>query len=97
IDDSCKKIADIIGRTVDKIAIPFGSYDRRVLSRLRRSAFQAVYTSDGGRAPFSGWLLPRETFRKSTWSDRKLVAMASRRFPIKVLQRAVVGFIKRSR
>jgi peptidoglycan/xylan/chitin deacetylase (PgdA/CDA1 family) len=70
IDDARKKLSDIIARNVDKLAIPFGYYDRRVLRRLRRSnsEIRAVFTSDGGRAPLSGWLLPRESYMTS-WTD----------------------------
>ena len=39
-----------IGRSVRRAACPFGSYDRRVLSTVRRSGYQRVYTSDGGTA-----------------------------------------------
>ena len=35
IDVASKVIAEVVGRAIDKIAIPFGSYDRRVLRRLR--------------------------------------------------------------
>ena len=73
IDDARKKLSDIIGRNVDKLAIPFGYYDRRVLRRLGRSKseFKAVFTSDGGRAHLSGWLLPRESYMTS-WTDDTL-------------------------
>ena len=38
-------------RPVTEAACPFGSYDRRVLGALRRSAYRHVYTSDRGRGP----------------------------------------------
>ncbi len=42
--------ANSIGEPVSSVAIPFGSYDRRVLRRLRGAGLRRVYTSDGGRA-----------------------------------------------
>ena len=65
IDEAPKKIADALGCAIAKVSIPFGSYDRRVVRRLRRSEAKTVFTSDGGRAPLTGWMLPRESFRTS--------------------------------
>jgi peptidoglycan/xylan/chitin deacetylase (PgdA/CDA1 family) len=48
---------------VDAAACPFGAYDRRVLARLRRVGFGAVFTSDGGRASRGAWLQARNTLR----------------------------------
>ncbi len=41
-------IADAIGRPVTRAAIPFGSYDKRVVSALRAEGFERVYNSDLG-------------------------------------------------
>jgi peptidoglycan/xylan/chitin deacetylase (PgdA/CDA1 family) len=38
----------VVGRPVTQAACPFGSYDRRVLRRLRGSGYDHVYTSDRG-------------------------------------------------
>jgi peptidoglycan/xylan/chitin deacetylase (PgdA/CDA1 family) len=98
IDGARKKIADILGRDIDKVAVPFGSYDRRVLHRLRRSEIKAVFTSDGGRAPLTGWILPREVFRTS-WDDNvALYEMATHPLSMKArIRRTVVRLIKRLR
>jgi peptidoglycan/xylan/chitin deacetylase (PgdA/CDA1 family) len=61
-----RRIEDVCARPVTKAAIPFGSYDRRVLERLRREQFECVYTSDRGLAQFGAWLKPRNTI-DSTW------------------------------
>jgi peptidoglycan/xylan/chitin deacetylase (PgdA/CDA1 family) len=50
IVDARRRIEDICGIAVTKAAIPFGSYDRRVLRRLRSEPFKHLYTSDGGLA-----------------------------------------------
>ena len=50
IDEAPRVLERIAGRPVRRVAIPFGSYDRRVLARLRRSGVQCAFTSDGGHA-----------------------------------------------
>jgi peptidoglycan/xylan/chitin deacetylase (PgdA/CDA1 family) len=54
-----QRLAELTGRPVRRVAIPFGSYDRVVLSRLRAAGVQRVHTSDGGRAVPGRWLQPR--------------------------------------
>lgn len=46
------------GAPIAATSIPFGAYDRRVL-RAVRAAYEKAYTSDGGAARASGWLVPR--------------------------------------
>ena len=41
-------LEDVVGGPVTQAACPFGSYDRRVLRRLRGSGYHHVYTSDRG-------------------------------------------------
>jgi len=98
IDEARKKISDVVGCTIDKVAIPFGSYDRRVVRRLRRSEIKTVFTSDGGRAQLTGWMLPREVFRTSWDDNRTLAEMATRPLSMKAsIRRSIVGLIKRLR
>ena len=61
IDTARRLIEDICGKAVTKVAIPFGSYDRHVLKKLRAERFDCVYTSDGGLAKSDAWLRPRQT------------------------------------
>src|SRR4051794_16526081 len=44
------ELADAIGKPVTSTALPFGAYNHRVISRLRRENFACVYTSDEGPA-----------------------------------------------
>lgn len=53
----------IVGRPVEQAACPFGSYDRRVLGRLRAAGYKHVFTSDGGWARQDAWLQGRNTLR----------------------------------
>jgi peptidoglycan/xylan/chitin deacetylase (PgdA/CDA1 family) len=54
-------IAAVSGQAVREVALPFGSYDRRVLNALRRCPFERVYTVDGGPARRDAWLQSRYT------------------------------------
>lgn len=57
-------IADVARVPICEAACPFGSYDRRVLTALRRYGFSRVYTVDGGHARRDAWLQPRYTIRR---------------------------------
>jgi peptidoglycan/xylan/chitin deacetylase (PgdA/CDA1 family) len=46
--DSKAILETVVGKPVTQAACPFGSYDRRVLRRLRGSGYDHVYTSDRG-------------------------------------------------
>ncbi|MEU0571008.1 polysaccharide deacetylase family protein [Nonomuraea sp. NPDC005983] len=59
--DAHRVIADLTGQPVSRVAIPFGSYDRRVLRRLRHAGVTRAYTSDSGRADPDAWLQARNS------------------------------------
>jgi peptidoglycan/xylan/chitin deacetylase (PgdA/CDA1 family) len=58
-----QRLEDAAGAPLDAAACPFGAYDRRVLSHLRRAGFATVFTSDGGWASRGAWLQARNTLR----------------------------------
>jgi peptidoglycan/xylan/chitin deacetylase (PgdA/CDA1 family) len=62
-DDSRGVLAELTGRAVSRVAIPFGSYDRHVLRHLRRAGITRAFTSDGGRALPHSWLQARTSLR----------------------------------
>lgn len=68
VGEARRRIEDSCGIAVTKAAIPFGSYDRRVLERLRRERLECAYTSDRGLAQSDAWLKPRDTM-DNTWLD----------------------------
>ena len=43
-------LAQELGRPVTEVAIPFGTYNRRVISHLKACGFNRIYTSDHGPA-----------------------------------------------
>jgi len=54
-------LEDVTGRAVTTVAIPFGSYDRRVLRWLKRDRWDCIYTSDRGTARVEAKMKRRET------------------------------------
>lgn len=61
IDDARASLAELSRLPVSQVSVPFGSYDRTVLTRLRRAGITRVYTSDGGRARTEAWLQARNS------------------------------------
>jgi peptidoglycan/xylan/chitin deacetylase (PgdA/CDA1 family) len=95
VDDSRRLLREVTGETIDSFAIPFGSYDRRVLRKLR--SYRTVYTSDARRAQSSGWLVPRHTFTQG-WTPDTVRHLATERYGVAQLARQrLVGAVKRLR
>jgi peptidoglycan/xylan/chitin deacetylase (PgdA/CDA1 family) len=70
----------IVGSRVVEASCPFGSYDRRVLRKLRSAGFRVIYTSDDGWASDRAWLRPRNTLRNGAAAadtERLLAAPSS--------------------
>ncbi len=65
IVDAKQILEDTLQAPVDAAACPFGSYDRRTLRALRTAGFTSVYTSDGGSAESTDWLIARNTVHRS--------------------------------
>jgi peptidoglycan/xylan/chitin deacetylase (PgdA/CDA1 family) len=61
IGDARRKLEDLTQQHIKGVAIPFGSYNRRVLNRLKSERLECIFTSDRGIAQ-RGWRIkPRET------------------------------------
>ena len=56
---------ELAGTPVSEVSVPFGSYDRHVLRRLRAARVSRVYTSDGGWARPDSWLQARTSLRRT--------------------------------
>jgi peptidoglycan/xylan/chitin deacetylase (PgdA/CDA1 family) len=95
VHEARRKIEDVVGQIVDSVAIPFGSYDRRVMSEL--GAFKTIYTSDGGLAETTGRIVPRESYRKD-WASTAVADMATKReSALGSVRRTLKSAIKRMR
>jgi peptidoglycan/xylan/chitin deacetylase (PgdA/CDA1 family) len=83
------KLEDLCGSRIDEVSIPFGSYDRRVLAKLRSEGYGRVYTSGGGMARRCAWLKPRNTLDRSWQWKKVLEGLAARETPMNRLRRAL--------
>lgn len=61
---SRRLLEEIVAQPVTQAACPFGSYDRRVLSSLRRYGYDRVFTSDRGTTRPDRWVQARNTLRR---------------------------------
>lgn len=88
-------LAELTGHPISRVAVPFGSYDRKVLNRARQARVTRVYTSDGGRANPNSWLQARNSLRHDVgpeWTKRVLdgtpsMALRARRRAARVVKR----------
>jgi len=93
--DSQARLSEVTERRVTQFAIPFGSYDRRVLRSLR--GYDTVYTSDRTRAGRSGRLTPRMSY-VAGWQPADLARFASEPYSaVDRLRRLAVTTLKRLR
>ena len=95
--DARRKLEDISQRAVTTVAIPFGSYDRRVLNRLKRDPWACIYTSDRGTARSWAKIKPRETLDVSM-ADKSLIRKLSAGPSLRIrLRRGCARLYKRLR
>jgi peptidoglycan/xylan/chitin deacetylase (PgdA/CDA1 family) len=76
--DSRRRLEDALGRPVTEAAIPFGSYNRTVLSGLRAAGYRTAYTSDRGLAGRRSWRKRRWTYSTREPFDLDRLLAASR-------------------
>ena len=56
-------LSALLGRDVEEVGIPFGSYDARVLRALREAGYCCAWSSDSGRFSPACFLRPRTSLR----------------------------------
>jgi peptidoglycan/xylan/chitin deacetylase (PgdA/CDA1 family) len=90
-------LSDLIGVSIDDVALPLGRYDRRLLSDLRRLRYTAVYTSDRRPARLGSWLQPRFSVRDADNAQTLRACVADSRSPYRRARLETVGWVKRLR
>lgn len=60
---SRETLEEVLKTPVTEAAIPFGSYNRSVLTALRKAGYTAAWTSDGGEMDACAFLRPRLSVR----------------------------------
>jgi peptidoglycan/xylan/chitin deacetylase (PgdA/CDA1 family) len=96
IGEARHKLEDVIQRPVTSVAIPFGSYDRRVLNWLGRERWDVIYTSDRGTASVTSKLKPRTSI-KATMRDNEVLHLLRSPHLHDELRKVVLGIWKRLR
>lgn len=94
IVDAKHMLEEICGSSIDEISIPFGSYDRRVLTKLKSAGYRRAYTSGRGTARAGAWLTPRNTLDRSWQWKNVLEELAVREPYLGKLRRALVESYK---
>ena len=61
ISGARRRLQDVSGAPIEVVAIPFGSYNRRVLMRLKQEPWKCIYTSDRGTTRSTARIKARET------------------------------------
>lgn len=69
LDGAVAMLAAASGRPIHAAACPYGSYDRRVLTALRRRGFASVYTVDRRSSNPADWLQARYVIRDGDTPD----------------------------
>lgn len=72
------EIEAALGHPISAAAIPFGSYNRRVLGGLREAGYQTAYSSDPGLARPGSFFQCRWSYRQGTDFDLARLAKLSR-------------------
>lgn len=86
-------ITQATGLPARRAAVPFGRYDRRVLSHLRAAGATQVLTSDGGPAG-DGWLRPRTSLTAGMTRADVAALIEGRERPLRRWRRRA-GMLKR--
>ena len=63
VNGSRKQLNTVCGQPITEAGIPFGRYDKRVLTSLRAAGYDTVWTSDGGRMGSDKFLRARTSLR----------------------------------
>lgn len=69
------RIEDATGIPVTRFSVPFGLYDRRVITAAFGAGFRCVYTSSGGFSTADAGLIPRTTVKAGFDPDAQLPGM----------------------
>jgi peptidoglycan/xylan/chitin deacetylase (PgdA/CDA1 family) len=83
-----RRLEEVCSRPIHAVAVPFGSYDRRVLARLRGADFARVYTSDRGLARTTAWFKPRNTLGATSSADEIAVWRTAACWPRQAVRNA---------
>jgi peptidoglycan/xylan/chitin deacetylase (PgdA/CDA1 family) len=90
------RLADVTGCEIDEVAIPFGAYNRRIITHLKRCGFARINTSDGGFSTARQQICSRTSIRSDMSLERISQLMDDRLPPLRKLKRHVSIFVRRN-
>lgn len=94
--DARNDLATVTGLPVDQVAIPFGAYNRRIISHLVTCGFSKINTSDGGPSWPDQRILSRTSVRCDMSLERVAELIDDRLSPHRKLKRKVSIFLRRN-
>jgi peptidoglycan/xylan/chitin deacetylase (PgdA/CDA1 family) len=94
ITGSRQAIEGLLGHSITTAGIPFGSYDARVLSALRRAGYTVAYSSDRGTMNPQAFLRPR-TSVQARMTDADIAVILSGKMPPGRRLRRAMGMLRR--
>jgi len=93
--DSKHILEDLCGSSVTSAAVPFGSYDRRVLRHIGRANYSTVFTSDGGFSTLKSSIKTRNTAKKAQQKHaHEIVEILNESLFSRIVRRAIVSYKK---
>lgn len=90
-----EQVAALCGRPVDAVSIPFGAYNRSVMSRLKSAGFNLILTTDEGPCDDRQQVRNRTSIRSDMDHDDIDAILAGRCSPKVALRRALSTFARR--
>ena len=91
------RLEDLLGQPVSVAACPFGAYDRKAIQCARDAGYEALYTSDRGRARRDAFLRPRNSVRRADTRETLRGLVEHRPRGIERMTRAAKLWAKRNR
>jgi len=96
VGQSLNVLSALVGQKVKTVAVPYGTYDRRVLHLLGRLDITTIFTSDADLARPNAWVKPRVTILRDTPPEQiekllsgRLSAMERLRFFVRKARRSL--------
>lgn len=88
-------LAEVLGHTVDEVAIPFGAYNRKVIRHLGECGFARIYTTDGGSCRVGERISNRTSVRCDMSLDQIAAMLDDTPSPARKLKRSVSTALRR--
>jgi peptidoglycan/xylan/chitin deacetylase (PgdA/CDA1 family) len=91
---SRRLLQDVTGTFVEACAIPFGSYNHRVLDAVRRAGYLCAYTSDRGTMNAEAFVRPRSSIR-GTMEEAEIAGILAGHLPPLARLRRALGMARK--